>query len=252
MLDLLFLSILFLLWGSFLNVVGHRLLKDVSIIRPRSHCPLCKHTLAWYDLIPVISYFSLRGKCRYCKASISLLYPIIEAITALALTSLFILVPSHFIPAYLFFFSALIISIRTDLELMLISRLFTLCLIPIGVLFAATSMLPITPFDSILGAACGYGFLWLMANAFLLITGKHGMGQGDLELLAFIGSFIGVFGIWATLLLSTIIGSLIGLLYIKLARQSHTVKIPFGPFLALGAMLYVLFEPYITAFLIPG
>ena len=245
------LFILFLIWGSFLNVIAYRAIKDINIISPRSHCLSCKKTLAWYDLIPVISWIMLRARCRSCRAPISFLYPLIEFITAISLTLLYMRVPAAFIPAYFIFFSALIISIRTDLETLLISRLFTLWLIPFGLIFSYIGALPISFSDSIFGVLFGYGFLWIIAKIFLLITGKQGMGQGDLELLAVIGGFCGLLGVWITLLLSTIIGSLIGIAYIKVARASRSIKIPFGPFLAGAAILYVLFEPYFIALLIP-
>lgn len=250
-LSLALVFILSLLWGSFLNVVGHRLIRGLSIISPRSHCPLCKHAIAWYDLIPILSWFILKGHCRACGKHISALYPFIEFLTALTFTGLFTLVNPDFIPAYFLFFSALIVTIRTDLETLLISRIVTLFLIPLGILASFLYVLPLYPLESVLGSILGYGFLWATAKIFFLVTGKEGMGQGDLELLAFIGAFIGPLGVWATLLISTITGSIIGITYMRLMRKSHSIKIPFGPFLALGAMLYVLFEPFFVFLLTP-
>lgn len=249
MLVLVFL--LSLAWGSFLNVVAHRIIKGLSIIRPRSHCPLCKHTIDWYDLIPIASWFLLGRRCRHCKAPISALYPFIELTTALAFTTLIAWFPTEYIPAYILFFSALIVTIRTDLETLLISRFFTLFLIPIGLIAAIFHAIAISPLESTLGIVMGYGFLWITATVFRAITGKEGMGQGDLELLAFIGSFIGPFGVWTTLLISTITGSIGGMLYLKWAHASRSIKIPFGPFLAGAAMLYLLFEPFFLELLLP-
>lgn len=234
-------AVLLLCWGSFLNVVAHRLVTEKNFFGARSRCPHCNHIIAWYDNIPVISYLVLRGSCRTCKRHISLLYPFIEILTTLSLLTLAFLPPTtHF--AYFILFSALIVSIRSDIETMLISRFVTLFLIPLGVLFAWSGLLPITVVDSIAGALLGYGFLYTVSKIFFWLTGKEGIGQGDLELLAFIGSFVGFVGCWVTLFIGAIIGSIVGTLYITLSGSSRAIKIPFGPFLAFGAMMYILFQ----------
>lgn len=215
---------------------------------PRSSCPHCHHQLPWYDLIPVISWVVLKGSCRSCKKPISLLYPCIELLTVVLMMALYCTVPFHYFPAYFLFFSALIVTIRSDMETMLISRYVTLFLVPLGLLFSLVGLLPISLLDSITGAFLGYFFLWAMARGFYRLTHKHGIGQGDLELLSFIGSFLGVLGCWASLLLGAVIGSLVGVGYIAVTRSSHSVKIPFGPFLALGAISYVLFQDFIIGF----
>jgi leader peptidase (prepilin peptidase)/N-methyltransferase len=146
------------------------------------------------------------------------------------------------------FFSALIVTIRTDLEKMLISRLVTLFLVPIAIAFAAFGLLPIDTIDSIAGALSGYGLLWLTKTIFYRIKGQEGLGQGDLDLLCLIGSFTGVLGVWFTLLVGSITGSLIGIIYLYTHKNVRDVKMPFGPFLALGAISYVLLQPYISWF----
>src|SRR2546428_8423420 len=127
------LLLLSLCWGSFLNVVGYRLMKDEHLL-DRSRCIHCKHQIAWYDLIPVISYFMLKGKCRACRQPISGLYPFIELFTTMSMLLLYYLVDFEYFIAYFLFFSALIITIRTDLETMLISRWVTLVLVPFGLI----------------------------------------------------------------------------------------------------------------------
>lgn len=246
----------FLIWGSFLNVVAYRIVRGLSIVAPRSYCPHCKNTIAWYDNIPVISFLFLRGKCRSCKQSISWLYPFIEIITVISLCMLFSLAPSKFHVGYFIFFSALIVTIRTDLEKMLISRYVTLFLIPLGWLLSATTLvsthglIPISFNESILGTIIGYLLLYVIAKIFYWGTGKEGMGQGDLELLAFIGSFTGPFGCWVTLLLSSTTGAIYGIACMAFSKQKSTIKIPFGPFLALGAMLFVLYQNFFIHFLL--
>ena len=237
---------LFLCWGSFLNALAYRLLHNVSIIYPRSYCPHCRHTLAWYDLIPVISWVILKGSCRYCHKSISWLYPFIELFTVCALSVALLYIPPHYFFGYFIFFSALIISIRTDLDEMLISRYATLFLIPVGCALSWLELLPISLTQSILGAIIGYGLLYAIASIFYRSTKKEGLGQGDMDLLGFIGAFTGIYGCWISLLLASVLGSLIGIIYLSITKQNtQYTRIPFGPFLALGAMGFVLFRPWI-------
>lgn len=241
----LFLAPFFACWGSFLNVLGYRLIHDENIALPRSHCLSCNHTLAWYDLIPLISYLMLGGHCRYCAARISPLYPFIELFTIISMSLLYTTVPTIYFPAYFIFFSALIVTIRSDLETMLISRFVTLFLLPIGLGASILDYLPITPLDSILGMGVSAGFLYAVSWLFYKVTGKVGIGQGDIELLAFIGSFTGIVGSWVTLCIGSVLGSLIGIGYIILSGSQKDTKIPFGPFLALGAIIYVLAQEYL-------
>lgn len=232
---------IFLIWGSFLNVVAYRLIKGQSIIFPGSRCIHCHQPIAWFDNIPLFSWFFLFGKCRHCHQRISILYPFIELCTALSLTLLWYVVPISYFISYFIFFSALIISIRSDLETMLISRVVTINLIPIALFLSAFGLLPIRPVESMLGSLFGYFILFFTARAFKYLTGKEGIGQGDLDLLACIGAFIGPMGSWFTLFAGSLSGSMVGLLYLFMTQQDRTVKIPFGPFLALGAIGYVLF-----------
>lgn len=233
---------LFLCWGSFLNVVGYRLINEISIISPRSFCPHCTTTINWYDNIPIISWFILRGKCRHCKKSISILYPAIEILTAIILSLLYFWISPHYFISYFIFFSALLITIRTDLEFMLISRFVTIFLIPLGFLLSTAHLLPITLYESIVGAFIGYSFLLSIRFFFHLVTGKEGMGQGDLDLLAFIGSFTGIIGCWISLLIGSCVGSFFGLGYQLFFQPKEQAKIPFGPFLAGGAIIFVLLQ----------
>ena len=236
------LFIAFLCWGSFLNVVGYRLIKQEGLLG-RSACPHCKHTLAWYDLIPVLSYIMLKAHCRYCKSPISLLYPLIELITALSLSLLFLLIEPNYWPAYFLYFSALIVTIRTDSETMLISRYVTWALIPFGLALSLIHALPISIWDSFLGAIFGYTLLWAIARLFYKVRGIEGMGEGDFDLLAFIGSFTGLLGTWVSLFLGALFGSIAGIILLSRTHKKDT-PIPFGPWLALGSILYVLFQSF--------
>lgn len=192
----------------------------------------------------------LQGTCRYCKKPISWLYPFIEIVTAILLSALYVSVPFLYFPAYFIFFSALIVTIRSDIETMLISRFTTLFLIPLGLLFSSMNLLPITLIDSALGIILGYFFLFVTAQLFLWFTGKEGIGQGDIELLAFIGSFVGIIGCWLALFFASIIGSLFGITYMIFTKTYKQLKIPFGPFLAFGAISFVLFRNYLITILL--
>jgi leader peptidase (prepilin peptidase)/N-methyltransferase len=240
---------LFLAWGSFLNVVGYRLLRGQSIIAPRSYCPHCRRTIAWFDNIPLISFLVLGGKCRFCAQRISLLYPFIEFLTAAVMLTLLCCTSSEYWFAYFLFFSALIVTIRTDFEQMLISRYVTLFLVPAGWLFAALGYLPIPVKQSFYGSILGYAILFTIAKLFVWIRQKDGMGQGDLELLSFIGAFLGPWGCWITLFLASTLGSIFGIATMIISGQTNSVKVPFGPFLAFGGMLFVLFHHFFVNFL---
>jgi len=242
----------FLCWGSFLNVLAYRLVHHHNFTH-RSQCPHCTSVIAWYDNIPIISWFALRGKCRQCKQPISPLYPSIELFTTLALSLLFLYVPHHYFFAYFVFFSGLIVTIRSDIETMLISRFVTLLLVPFGVAFSFFGLLPITFLVSAASAFGGYAFLYIIAKLFFLVKGKQGIGQGDFDLLALIGAFIGPIGLWATILIGSIAGSIFGITYVVITgTSSTTTRIPFGPFLALGAMSFVLFQDIFLALVIRG
>lgn len=244
------LLLFFACWGSFLNVLGYRLIRSESIIFPRSHCPHCLHLIYWYDNIPVFSWFFLKARCRHCNNHISALYPFIELLTIFLGLALFFLVPFIFFIPYFIFFSALITIIRSDLESLLISQFTTIFLVPVGFLASGFGYLPITFQESLFGAFVGYLFLYTVAFIFYKITKKQGMGEGDMELMALIGSFTGIIGCWASLLIASITGSILGLCYTVIYKPKESIRIPFGPFLALGAIVYVLFQQTIFIFLL--
>jgi leader peptidase (prepilin peptidase) / N-methyltransferase len=223
-------------------MLAYRLISGDSLLRPRSFCPVCNTSIAWYDLIPLFSWLLLKGKCRTCLAPISWLYFFIELITVIVFTLLFLLVPKAYWLAYSAFFSALLVTIRTDLEFMLISRYASIFLIPLGLFFSYYHYTEISFIKSILGMLTAYCFLRFISILFLKLTKKEGMGEGDAELLAFIGSFIGITGWWVSLIVGSLAGSLYGIGYLLWTQKKSSVKIPFGPFLALGAFMFVLFQ----------
>ncbi len=239
---LILLIPLFLCWGSFLNVVAYRLIKGKDLLH-RSRCIHCKQIIAWYDNIPLFSYVVLRGRCRSCSKPISWLYPAIELFTTVVMTLLYLRMENTYFLGYFVLFSALIVTIRSDLETMLISRWVTIALVPVGIVMSFTDTIPIAPLNSMMGAASGYLSLWFVGTLFYLVTRKEGLGQGDLDLLACIGAFTGIVGVWMTVLLGSLFGSIIGTaVLIYKGKFQRYMKLPFGPFLALGAITYVLFQ----------
>lgn len=230
-------------------MLGYRLVRRESIIYPRSRCPACKQQLVWYDLVPVLSWLILQGRCRACTHTISILYPLIELITIGSLTLLWYRVPSLYFPAYFVFFSALIVTIRSDLETMLISRYVTLFILPVFVIACLFGLLPISPIESMVGAATGFLLLRFISWLYIRVRSQQGIGEGDAELLALIGAVTGPQGVWATLLIGSVSGTIIALIYLVASRQHLTTRLPFGPFLAGAAMLFSLYAPSITDFL---
>lgn len=239
-----YIFILGLVWGSFLNMVGYRILQPELFKKSRSFCPHCLTPLVWYDLIPLISWIILHARCRFCAQPISMLYPFIEVVSAASLTALWYTVPIFYFPAYFIFFSTLIVTIRTDFEWLLISRFVTSYLIPGVFLASYLGYLPVTLAQSMTGACFGYAILYLVQQLFVWATGKQGMGDGDLELLAYIGAFTGIFGAWTTLVISSVLGTCIGSVYLLATKQKESI-FPFGPSLAFAAMAYILYTPHI-------
>lgn len=239
------LIFLFLLcWGSFLNVIAHRLLVNKSWITGRSQCPACHTIIYWYDNIPLFSYFILNKQCRFCQAPISILYPGMELLTALVFFLGFKIIDPLYWFSYALFFSALIITLRTDLTDMLIFACTTLYIIPFAFVCSFLRILPLTILESFIGAASAYLFLWFVAKIYTLITGRHGMGTGDFWLLSLIGSFLGLEGWWFSLLIASLLGTAFGIIGIIMKKLSHRTPIPFGPFLVLGALAYTFLTQF--------
>ncbi len=228
-------------------MLAYRLVNDVNLFQIRSFCPKCHTTLAWYDMIPILSWILLRAKCRSCKRKISILYPFIELSTLIIFLELYDKIPSHYFFSYFIFFSALIVTIRTDIETMLISRFVTIFLIPLAFLFSFLNWLPLTFSQILIGAAFGYFLLYFIEKVFKIITKKQGLGQGDVELLCFIGAFTGITGCWISILIGSILGSIFGIFFIIIDKLNFSNKIPFGPFLAIGSILYVLYQDEILS-----
>ena len=242
--------------GSFLNVCIYRLPAGRSIVRPASACTGCATPIHWYDNLPVVSYLILRGRCRTCRTTISPRYPIVELLTAsfgLALWMRFGWQPQTVV--YFLFVAALLVIAFIDIDHRIIPDAISLPGIPIGLL--CSFFLPQPGWQaSLLGILIGGGSLYAVAWGYSFLKGREGMGGGDIKLLAMIGAFIGWQGVLFTIMTSSFIGTLAGLTLMLRSRKGMEMAVPFGPFLAIGALLYLFFGPrlidwYLYGFLMP-
>lgn len=238
------LTVFFLCYGSFLNTIAYRIINGQNFIYARSFCPSCKKTIAWYDLIPLFSWIFLKGKCRTCKNSISFLYPLIEILTAIIFILMVLFIKTKLWPIYTIFFTSLIITIRTDLEYMLISQFFTIYILPIAFFASFFNLVDITFTQSLIGAIFGYLILLIINKIYLNLKGRSGIGEGDFELLAMIGGFTGIFGMWYSLFFGALLGTLFSILLL-IQRKSLTTKIPFAPFLCFGSIIFIFLKKFL-------
>ena len=262
-------GIIGLLVGSFLNVVIYRLPKMMerdwriqcaelsgsgakedalpyNLLVPRSACPHCNHTIGALENIPVVSYLLLRGKCKNCRAPISIRYPIVETITGL-LTAF---AAGHFgfglagVAAIVFVW-ALIALTGIDLDTQLLPDDISLPLLWLGLLFnlfnAFTGLS-----DAVIGAVGGYLVLWGVYWLFKLTTGKEGMGYGDFKLLAAIGAWLGWQMLPLVILLSSVVGAVVGITLMIALKRGREIPIPFGPYLAGGGLIALFWGTHIT------
>lgn len=225
--------------GSFLNVCIHRLPREGSLVRPGSRCPACGHDLRWHDNVPVLSYLWLRGRCRDCRAPISLRYPIVELITL----GVFLLHYAVFgwdvlLVPRLIFSCALIVLFAIDLEHQLLPDLITLPGIVLGLLLSLA--FPPGLRSSILGMLVGGGVLFAIGEVWSRLRHVEAMGFGDVKMLAMIGAFLGLKLTVVTLILASYLGGLAGIVLIVSRRGSLMSKVPFGTFLAVAALVALL------------
>ncbi len=229
--------------GSFINVCIYRLPESKSIVYPGSSCPKCGYEIKFYDNIPILSYLWLRGRCRQCSVPISPRYPIVELICGLFAVCAFLRFGLTIETAvYYAFIVSLIVITYIDIDHQIIPFIIAVPGIPIG--FLASFVLPdITYTDSILGILTGGGSLYLVLTSWKLIKGYEGMGFGDVELLAMIGAFIGWKGVLFTIFVGSALGTLVGITIMLVTRKDLKLKIPFGPFLSIGAITYLFMGP---------
>lgn len=265
-------GVLGLVVGSFLNVVIHRLpimmerdwaaqcadlrgesppaFEPLSLARPRSRCPQCNHSITALENIPVISWLLLHGRCKACAAPISLRYPLIEALTGL----LFAFAAWHFgftaagLGA-LILVAALLALTAIDFDTQLLPDDITLPLLWIGLALNAFNVYTDLK-SAVIGAIAGYLSLWTVYWIFKLFTGKEGMGYGDFKLLAALGAWLGWQMLPLTILLSSLVGAVVGIALMAFARHGRNVPIPFGPYLAAAGVIALVWgKPLTRAYL---
>lgn len=230
--------------GSFLNVCIHRIPRGQSIVWPASACPACRRALAWYENIPLVSWLVLRGRCRTCRAPISVRYPIIEAITAAMFVAAWLYYgPGALLVSRLVLGSALIVLFAIDLEHQLLPNAITLPGIVVG--FVLSLMAGPGWLASTLGILVGGGLLFAVAEAYYRWRGEEGLGMGDVKMLAMIGAFLGWQATLMTLTMGSIAGSIIGVAVIALRRGDMKYALPFGTFLAVGAAISATVGPHL-------
>ena len=260
-------GVLGLLVGSFLNVVILRIPERMAaswrmeareilelpavdepappgIVREPSHCPHCKHPLAWYDNVPLLGWLALRGRCRYCKVPISIQYPLVEAITGITSA----VVVWHFGPT-MAAVSALVLTwflvamSGIDARTQLLPDQMNYPLLWLGLaltLVPSWQPIAVSPAGAIVGALIGYLSLWSIYWLFKLTTGKEGMGHGDFKLLAALGAWMGPVALLPIVLLSSVVGAIIGGGLILLARRGREVPMPFGPYIAIAGWVWLV------------
>ncbi|OFW32564.1 MAG: hypothetical protein A3G76_13880 [Acidobacteria bacterium RIFCSPLOWO2_12_FULL_65_11] len=220
--------------GSFLNVCIYRLPRGTSIVWPASACPSCRRPLSWFENIPIVSYLALGGRCRTCRARISIRYPVVEALTA----AMFALTwwyygPSLLLASRLIFGCALIVLFAVDLEHHLLPNVITLPGVVVGFVLSLGG----EPgwLASLLGIALGAGLLYGAAEAYYRIRHEEGLGMGDVKMMAMVGAFLGWKLTLVTLMMASLSGSVVGVAIIATRKGDLKYALPFGTFLAVGA-----------------
>ena len=222
--------------GSFLNVCIYRLPLGKPIALARSACARCQRQLSWFENIPVLSYLALRGRCRTCREPISIRYPIVELLTALMFAAAWWYYgPGPLLISRLIFGCMLIVLFAIDLEHQLLPNAITLPGIVVG--FAFSFITPPGWVSSLIGIAVGGGVLWVIAEGYYRLRHEEGLGMGDVKMLAMIGAFLGWQQTLVTLMMASFAGSIVGVGFIVAQRGNMKYALPFGTFLAMGALL---------------
>ena len=250
-----------LLIGSFLNVCIFRMPRDLSVMWPRSFCPECEHPIAWYDNVPILSYFVLRRRCRHCGKLIPARYLIVEILTAVLFFAVVTALGPTAVAAKLCLLVALLVGLTfADLEERILPDEFTLGGTAVGLVLAwfipvddiiAHAIFSLQRIDadprwmsvgeSLLGALLPSGFLWLGGVIFEKVRHKEGLGLGDVKMIAMIGAFLGLRATLLTLIVGSIAGSVIGLIYIQLTKKdASSYELPFGTFLGFAGIFVAL------------
>ncbi len=230
--------------GSFANVCIYRMPRNLSILLPSSRCPSCGTPIRFYDNIPILSYLILRGRCRNCGWRIPIRYPLVEFLNGVCFVAVFMrygLTPEGLF--FMAFFTALIVITFIDLDFQIIPDRITLPGTAVGLLAGGLFLpdcfqrgLPLGWVQSLVGALVGFGVFYLIA-----VVSRGGMGGGDIKMMAMVGAVTGFKGVFLTTFLGSLTGSFVGIGLMAFKGKGRKTKIPFGPFLALGAAVTILF-----------
>jgi leader peptidase (prepilin peptidase) / N-methyltransferase len=266
--------------GSFVNVVAYRLPREISIVTPRSYCPQCNRPIAALANIPILAYVGLRGRCLMCGGAIPFRYFLTELALAVAAAYLFLWFPPGDAIARFAFCAILYVIALIDYDWRVIPNLLTFAGIPLGIIAAWLAMPEVGLKSSLIGAASGAGFLFITGEVYLLVRHTEGVGMGDVFLLGMVGAFLGWPGVLFTMFAGSILGSIGGVAFAlaggapappdeqvpaaiaevtgvrrgDLPRPGTAgiepsllrMEVPFGPFLAMAAAIYALFQPQLT------
>jgi leader peptidase (prepilin peptidase)/N-methyltransferase len=231
-------------FGSFLNVVIHRLPRRESLVTPGSHCPRCSTPIRVWENIPVLSYLLLRGRCRNCGDRIAIRYPFVELLGAACILAAVVGSTSVWVAAVRYFFLlAMVVVAFIDLDHRIIPDEISLPGIVLGLLLCP--LLGVSRLEGLIGAVLGSGLLFGLAVVYKRVRGIEGMGMGDVKLAAMLGAFLGWQGVLMTILVASLAGSVIGILLIAGKRGTGRTAIPFGTFLAPVGMVILLVGPKI-------
>jgi len=227
--------------GSFLNVCIYRIPINKKIITGRSKCTSCNREIRWFDLIPIISFFILKGKCRDCRSGINFRYAIVETLTGLIFALIVsILGITWQSVIYLILSSLLIVGSVIDLDYKIIPNRIPLIIFAIAIVSSLTGI-HISIIDLVIGLAVGFGFLFLLSLGSIIILKKDGMGGGDIKLMGAVGALIG----WELVLLALMLSAYIAIIFliplITLKLLKANDSIPYGPFLSLGSLVAILY-----------
>jgi leader peptidase (prepilin peptidase)/N-methyltransferase len=232
--------------GSFANVVIYRLPLSMNLVSPRSHCGKCSTPISWFENIPVLSFLALRARCRHCGISIGWIHPTVELICGFLGYACFLRFGLSFQAFYFFvLLTSLLVASMIDLEHRIIPDSIslggTVVSFAVAALFQwANKYWHISLMDSLIGIIVGGGFLWAIAWGYEKITGREGMGFGDVKLVALFGAVTGWQGTIASIFIASLFGSVVGLFLILVQNKNRRTAIPFGPFLCVGFLLVLL------------
>ena len=252
--DLIFVVILGGLWGSFANVCIHRLPQNKGVVSGRSHCPKCKKEIVWQDNIPIISYLILNAKCRNCKSRISLQYPMVEMINILLFLIIYFLFGISLTTILLMILSlSFLIIFFIDLKHFIIPNSLTFSMMILGFIKSfdpnLNSIFP-NYVNSLIGGLFGYGVIFSIIFFYKQIRKKEGMGLGDAKLLAVIGFWFGWIAIPFVLFLSSIFALVSVIPDLIKKNKKMTSQIPFGPYIILATIFYLVFKNYLISIII--